>query len=36
MKKKKKKKVVESINKKLTKVKNIVKNVPRDEVSTQA
>ena len=30
----KNKNMVESINKKLTKLKNIVKNVPRDEVST--
>ena len=29
----KNKNLVESINKKLTKVKNIVKNVPKDEVS---
>ena len=29
----KNKDLVESINKKLTKMKNIVKNVPRDEVS---
>ena len=30
----KNKNMVESINEKLTKLKNIVKNVPRDEVST--